>query len=217
MNEVACIDFFYLERIGILHCIDLITRYLTRLIVESANMSNAIYSLEAIWFSAFWYPKEIQGAEAFSTDECLESLRSRVISFRPVLPGTHSWNMIEIKHPIIRSIILQIKKADRDNIDERSSPIRAITISNDLYENETLFAIALGRDLTKPPPTPNLVQALPDDIVTAYENLQARRKPALILKSKSMSEPVDTFDDTVEVYTKMDFEKQSKRSPPNLC
>lgn len=120
--------------------------------------------------------------------------------------------MIESRHPIILSFFLRIKNADGDNFDEQSSAIRAINISNDLYGNDTLSAFELARGFTKPVSTPTLVQALPNDIVTAHDSLQARRKLALMLRSKSMSEPVVTVGDTVEVYIKKDFEKRGEWS-----
>lgn len=54
------------------------------------------------------------------------------------------------------------------------------------------------------------VCAIPDDVIDAQLSLNARRKLSLILKSKAITEvPINTGD-TVEIYSKKDFDKRGQ-------
>lgn len=60
------------------------------------------------------------------------------------------------------------------------------------------------------------VHPIPDDIASAHNQLQAKRKLALILKSKSSEEIHITPGDLVEVYTVTEMNKMRVWSEPKI-
>lgn len=96
--------------------------------------------------------------------------------------------MLESKHRIIRSIFLRLKNANE------STPIallayQATVISNDLYGSDTVTAFELAKGYTKPIESEKAVVPLPDDLRAAHDELVAKRKLNLILRSHSTSTP----------------------------
>ena len=105
-NEVVCVDHFYLGEIRLMHCMDLVSRFSTVQVVDSANLDDAVSAFEACWVNQFWYPESIHGDKAFATGDFKNYMDKVGIAFRPVPPGRHSKNAIESKHNVIRSIYL---------------------------------------------------------------------------------------------------------------
>ena len=89
-----------------------------------------------------------------------------------------------------------------------------MSISNDLYGNDTLSAFELAKGFTKPVMSNQALSLVPHDVITAHEQLQARRKLALILKSKATKEIPIQVSELVEVYQKKQHEKRGKWSVP---
>lgn len=77
----------------------------------------------------------------------------------------------------------------------------ALSISNDLYGNETMSEFELAKGFTKPVNS-NKVREIPDDVIDVQLRLAARRKIALILKGKATIEIIVNVDDLIEVNNK---------------
>lgn len=92
-----------------------------------------------------------------------------IISSRP--PGRQRKNLIELKHNKIRSIYLRLKYAAWDQHNSRLASYKAVSISNDLYGNDTLSAFELAKGFTKPAMSNTALSLVPDDVITAHNKL----------------------------------------------
>ena len=101
------------------------------------------------------------------------------------------------------------------NVNEEVISIRAINISNDLYGNDVLSSFEQAKGYTKPigGNTPNTI---PKDIIDAQEQLSAKRKLALILRSKATIEENISVGDMIEVYHKTGMNKKGIWSTPKI-
>lgn len=52
-NQVVCVDHFYLDDVRLMRSMDLISRFSTSQVVESANRADAVAAFEACWVSHF--------------------------------------------------------------------------------------------------------------------------------------------------------------------
>ena len=75
--------------------------------------------------------------------------------------------------------------------------------------------LELAKGFIKPVES-NYVQEIPDEIVGAHNCLQAKRKLALMLKTKSTSEVTITVGDNFEVYSNTGMGKTDTRSTPKI-
>ena len=163
-NEILCIDHFYLDEVRLMHCMDLVSRYSTALAVDSASTKDAVHAFEATWASQFWYPDAVQIDKAFQVG-CFKTHLDRLgIAIRPVPPGRHSKNNIESKHRVIRSIYLKLKHAAGPEHDAVKASYKAVSISNDLYGNDTMSAFELAKGFTKPLDSAKSHAEIPEDI-----------------------------------------------------
>ena len=76
--------------------------------------------------------------------------------------------------------------------------VKALGISNELYGNTVMSAFELAKGYSKP--IFGKPVAIPNEVINAYEAIQARRKLSRILNSKSTSEPSVNIGDLVEIY-----------------
>lgn len=65
LNEIICIDHFYLGDLCLIHFMDLVSRYSAVQIVNTTSLQEVVNAFEAVWVSQFWYPKTIHGDKAF--------------------------------------------------------------------------------------------------------------------------------------------------------
>lgn len=213
-NQVVCVDHFYLDEIRLMHCMDLVSRFSAIQVVDSATLADAVAAFEACLVSYFWYPESIHVDKTFAVGDFKTYMDEVGISFRPVPPGRHSKNAIESKHNVIRSIYLRLKDAAVDRHNPRYASYKAVSISNDLYGNDTLSAFEMAKGYTKPVMCKTALSEVPDDDIDAHEKLRPRHKLALILKSKAVKEIPIQVGDLVEVYQKKQHEKSDKWSVP---
>ena len=213
-NEVLCIDHLYLDESLVMHCMDLVSRYSSAHVVTSTNLKEAIIAFEASWVSQFWYPDSIRADKAFQVGEFKRYAEKLGIPIHPVPPGRLSKNAIESKHNIIRTVFLRLKEADADAFNPILGAYKAVSISNDLYGNDTMSAFELAKGFSCPIAAKPNDTIVPNDISDARDQLKARRKLALILRSKAVNETPLTVGDMVEVYQKRDSEKRGKWSSP---
>lgn len=87
--------------------------------------------------------------------------------------------------------------------------LRAIYISNDVYGSEICSGFALAKGHSEPIVT-DILNPLPDNLCEVQENLTAKRKQTLILRSKS--EPNDQLSagDSVKIFVKNKIEKKGR-------
>lgn len=86
INDVLCIDHFYLDDMCLIHFMDLTTRFSMDLIVQSTATSEVIMALETTWIPSFSYPDRIRGDSAFTRNEFKEYLSEIGSSFDLVPP-----------------------------------------------------------------------------------------------------------------------------------
>lgn len=209
-NEVLCVDHFNLDDVLMAHFMDLISRYSAAYIVSSTNLYDAVLGFEAAWVGQFWYPDSIQADKAFQVGDFKQYADKLDIQIRPVPPGRHSKNPIESKHNIIRSIYLRLKEAAGEDFDPKIAAHKSVSISNDLYGNDIMSAFELAKGFTNPVASTPHACIVPDDVREARDKMQARRKLALILRSKAVQELPISVGDMVEVFQKKAHEKRGK-------
>lgn len=102
--------------------------------------------------------------------------------------------MLESKHNIIRSIFLRLSDAGNNH---KIAAMKAVNVSNDLYGNEILSSFELARGFNKPFQSSSQLKVIPNDLVTAQEQLQAKCKLTLILRSIATTELPIAVGDSV--------------------
>lgn len=96
------------------------------------------------------------------------------------------------------------------HFNSKNADLKAVSIPNDLYGNETMSAFKPAKSFTKP-----VASALQEFIVSvnvceAKEKMQALLKFALIIRSKKIQELPISGGDIVEVFQKNEHEKRGK-------
>ena len=212
LNEVVCVDHFYLENFRLFHAMDLTTRFSAAYVVSTASMDDSVMAFEACWLSQFWIPESVRADKSFLCGSFESFCDSRDIKISPVPPHRHSKNAIESKHGIIRSVFLKMKHAPPD-VSHELLAMRAVSVSNDLYGNDLMSSFELAKGFTKPVIHRSITE-IPDDVVNAQIKLQAKRKLALILKSKATFEELISVGDMVETYNATGMNKRGVWSTP---
>jgi len=216
-NDVVCVDHLFLDEFKVFHAMCAATRYSTGAVVQDTSMESSIEAFEAHWISQFWPPKDVLFDPAFDNSIFKSYTDLYDISSRPIPPRRHNKNAIESKHRIIRDIFIRIKAANDEKIEPLSVPIliqQALRISNDLYGNDTMSATELAKGYTRPIGNGNAPKIVPDDIQAAHDQLMAKRKLNVILRSKATSDIGVTPGDLVQIYIKKQHEKRGKWSSP---
>ena len=93
--------------------------------------------------------------------------------------------------------------------------LRAISISNDLHGNDIMSSFEQAKGFTKPL-NGNSISSIPEEITDAQQKLAAKRKLALILKSKSTVEQHVNVGDMIEVYKSTGMDKKGIWSRPKI-
>lgn len=91
------------------------------------------------------------------------------MAIHPVPPGKHSRNSIESKHHVIQSISIRLKEASGDRHDARLATYKAVSISNDLYGNDTLSSFEFSKRISKPISAKPIDNEIPEAVITAHE------------------------------------------------
>lgn len=112
------------------------------------------------------------------------------------------------------AFIYKLKDAAGELYIATSGAYKAFSISNELYCNGTMSSFELLKRFTKPVSSKPASCAIPDDVIHAQERIQAGRKLAVMLKSKSVTEFPLCFGDLIEVFRHKSFEKGGKWSAP---
>jgi len=175
-------------------------------------MGEAVQAFEACWVSQFWYPESVHGDKAFQVGDFKTYADSLGIKIRPVPPRRHNKNAIESNHRVIRSTFLRLKSAAGDSFDPNVAAYKSVSISNSLYGNDTMSVFEPTKGFSKPIHSKPAELTITDDVLDAHEKLQARRKLALILKSKTVREIPLHVGDSVEIIQKKQHEKRGKWS-----
>lgn len=211
-NDVVCLDHFFPDNLDVLHIMDAQTRYSAGSIVPSTSMSHAIPVFESQWMSQFWPPDAVQADKAFDNNEFQQYLKVYDVSFRPIQTRRHSKNVLESKHRILRDIYLRLK-SENPSTNPHLNVARMFRISNDLYGNDVASATELAKGYTRPlchlP-----VQGIPQDILDAQNELQAKRKLNNILRSNAVVDKPVHVGDLVQFYTRLEHQKRGTWSYP---
>lgn len=143
-------------------------------------------------------------------------MESRDIDFRAFPPPNTIITdvTLESRHGIIRSIFLRLRSASANA--EKELYILALSsnaISNDLYRSDDKSSFEMAKGYTKPIGS-NYAQDVPTDVVNAHNQLQEKRKLALIVKSKDIYELPVGVGNKVESYIKTRIIKKDNWSTP---
>jgi len=209
-NDVVCVDHFFLDNLCIFHAMDAITRYSAGSCVPDTSMVHSILSFETLWISQFWIPSAILFDRAFKNTQFDDWMKNYGIDSNPIPPRRHNKNVLESKHRIIRDIFIRLKSANESNIQPEFLVQQSLRISNDLYGNDVVSAYELAKGFTRPILKGQGIMQIPVEIVDAQETLKAKRKLALIMRSKSTRDNVVKPGDEVEVYLRKGKEKRGK-------
>ncbi len=117
INQVVCIDHFFLDDFGVFHMMDSATRYSAGAVVPDTAMDSAITSLESLWISPFWAFDAVLYDPAFKNDKFQSYLSKHSIEARLLPPTRHNKNVIESKRRVIRDIYIRLK-AGKDPMDD---------------------------------------------------------------------------------------------------
>lgn len=122
---------FFLDGLQVFHCIDSVTDFLADLIVEKANVCDAMHALQATWFAIFRFSEQMQGDKAFASKSFLAYLKFHDIVFRlaPVEDTVTMWLGVRTQS---LEAILCLSDADGEKFDDCAETIRAISVSNDI-------------------------------------------------------------------------------------
>lgn len=200
-NSVLCIDHFHLQDNLMFHMMDSATRYSAAHVVSTTALEEVKYGLQSIWFAQFWPPASIHADGAFDNDDFSKFLRRFEIDLRPVPPRRHQKNPIESRHAVIRAIYLRIRHADPDGVDALAA-IQSVTVSNDLYGNDTASSFELAKGFTKPVSHDSDLQLITPEVEQAHQRLVARRKLNVILRSNTYDTLSLVPGDLVQIYLK---------------
>ena len=215
-NEFVCIDHMFLEDNCVFHIMDSYSRYSVGSVVPSTTMGDAIPIFDAHWISAFWAPDTVLYDRAFNTNVFKSYLSDLWCEMKPIPPRRHNKNVLESKHRIIRDVYLRLKDGQKDQHTPNESLFvqQALRISNNLYGNEVMSAHELAKGYTYPIVIGTSPVPVPDEIVSAQDQLTAKRKLMRIMRSKAVKdEPVAPVD-LVEIFIKHDKEKRGSWTSP---
>ena len=215
-NDVIMVDHFYLEQLRVFHAMDSYSRLSAAYVVPDATLGSAAIAFESISIAQFWPPEAVQGDQAFTGDAFQQYLKSHGISFRPVPSRRHHKNTLEPKHGIIRSIFLRLQSAS-PNTSSALLALQEVSISNDLYGSDKLSAFELAKRFTKPIAVDSELAPVPADLIAARDEIIAKRKLTLILRSHVTADPVVDPGDMVQVYVRTGKEKRGKWLSPRTA
>lgn len=215
-NDTVCVDHLHIDDMRILHIMDSATRYSAGAVVQTTNMEDAIIAFDSHWVSQFWTPENVLYDPAFHNEEFKSYLLQLGSECKAIPPRRHNKNVLESKHRVIRDVYLRLK-GDSTELSENKGRLlvnMALRITNDLYGSDTMSSFELAKGFTRPalPGTPPI--PIPEEIRAAHENLQAKRKLTLILRSKATTDNVVKAGDLVQVYLKNQKEKRGKWTDP---
>lgn len=133
IDEIVCIDHFYLDETCFIHFMNLVSRYSVTQIVENTQLHHVVSAFEHLWKDQFWYPETIRGNDAFLKGKFKEHIDELGIKFELVPKQRHYKNAIESKHSIIRSMFIRLKEHQNEDFDQNIAIYKAISISNTLW------------------------------------------------------------------------------------
>lgn len=157
------------------------------------------------------------GDSAFRSKDFQSFADTYDIQLKPLPPRRHNKNVLQSKHKVIRDIFLRLQHENSDNnvpVDGEMLVLQALRISNDLYGSDTMSSNELAKGYTRPILNGKLPIVVPDEIREAHNKLLAKRKLALIMKSKATVDMNVRPGDLVEVYIRQQNEKRGKWTAP---
>lgn len=208
-NYRIYIDHFYLDDVRLLHIMDGSTRYSACQITRSTSMDDSIIAFQSAWLNHHWPPTSIQADQAFSSQTFKDFVAKLGSELRIIPPRRHSKNVLEPKHGTIRSIFTRLKSSNPD-ADKQLLALQSVRVSNDMYGNDVISSFELCRGFSKPVLPMSSPVEIPDDIRNAHDELIAKRKLNLILRSKSSTKPELSVGDNVQIYVKNQPHKRGR-------
>lgn len=106
-------------------------------LVPSTSINHAILGFKSAWLSQFLISDAVQADSAFAGSNLKSFFDARNVSFPPAPPQRHSWNPLESKHSVIRTIFLNLRAGEPHESAEMHA-LCAASISNNLYGNDVM-------------------------------------------------------------------------------
>lgn len=170
-------------------------------------MEESIVGFEACWLAQFCTPTSVHSDSVFSHQRFLTYLKEVNLTFLVHSSLRNSKNTIKSKHSMIRSIYTCLKcSAPVENA--KLLPVRAVTISYDLHGIDLVSSVKLPKGYTKPLDSYTVI-AVHNDVLHAHQRLDAKRKLALILGTKSTASVHISRRVILEIYSKGPREERS--------
>ncbi len=197
-NTTVQVGHLFLDGKPILHIMEHPHRYSIGIPVESTSVNTAIELIESRWLAEFWAPQYLKFDRAFDCIEFRKFLNDNDIEPQLIPARRHNKLALESKHKILRDIYIRLRKANPQESFHRLCT-RTFMISNDLYGNGTLSVYESVKGYTRPVDPKVSPINVPQEIKTAQEEIIAKRKLNLILRSKALHMPALDVGDVVEV------------------
>lgn len=137
------VDYFYLDKLCLIHFMDMSSRLSTAAVVNDKSTVTAIMEFEQNLNTHFWDPKIIRCDKALSEGAFKSYTKSRDIKFDLVAQGSDCRNAIESKNGTIRNIFIGLKN-DRC-LSKEYSAVKAVSISNALYGSSVMSVYELAK------------------------------------------------------------------------
>ncbi len=109
---------------------------------------------------------------------------------------------------------MRLKDACENETDSFVLIYQALRISNDLYGNDVASSHELAKGYTRPVLHGKTPMRVPEEIISAHEQLLAKRKLTLIMRFKSTKDSIVRPGDMIQVDVKKDSAKRGKWLSP---
>lgn len=118
------------------------------------------------------------GYPNFDQSEFTEYIKTHGIDLNPISPRSHTKNVLDSKHRIVRSILIRL--LDEDHYNYQSASVQSVRISNELCETDILSALEKSKGFIKP--ILNVpAEYINKELLEAQEQLDAKQNITRIL------------------------------------
>lgn len=111
LNDIICLDHFYIRKICILHCMDMAVaiEHNAAKFMSSTSLEQTLVSFESSWLSQFWLSDAIHVDSALAGENLKNDLGSRCVQLRIIVPPMlHGRNSLKSKHGINSELISDV-------------------------------------------------------------------------------------------------------------
>lgn len=185
-NDVVEIDIMYWGKKMMLHAVDTATGYSEIVMVSSRKLTTLLSVLDKMWCLRHGSPTKFKGDQEFNKKPLKDWMKHRGCQFVPVPSRRHNKSgVVERKNRVVKDAL---EKLDIDPLHARlhfSHKLSlAVFTSNILYGGKMLSSFEQVRGFT-PSLQGSDKKGVPQSVLTAHKEMEARRLLSRMLKSKS--------------------------------